>query len=125
MSDDAAPEAEAAPVYDRARLIADVRKNDQEAIAKAYAETFQNELGRLVLAHFLVQCGVGAVRGQAETAAQLRYQTGRHDAALELALAAGFDAASVAVGVMTGDLEGTTDDATYNHAYRPGAADEF
>ena len=76
----------------------------------------------------MANCGVGNMLGQADSAGQLRYQAGRHDAALELAAAAGFDQASIAVAILTDQLEGTLTDETYNHpdppAYVPGSNDD-
>jgi hypothetical protein len=123
--------ADPAPDFDVARLIADIRRGDEDQIAKAYRITFGNDLGRLVLAHFLVECGVGNHLGAPERATAMFYQAGRHDAALELAARAGLDQTSVSVGVMTDELQGTTDDVQFNHpadrgpAYLPGAHEEI
>jgi hypothetical protein len=118
----------ASPQFDSARLIADIRKGDAAAIAQAYLVVFNNELGRLVLAHHLLESGVGQIYGAAATDAQMRYGAGKTDGALELAQKAGFDPAAHAVSVMTGQLEGTTNDAAFNHpdppAYIPGADED-
>jgi hypothetical protein len=120
--------SQAAP-FDAARLIADVRKGDQEALARAYKATFDHALGRLVLADFLASHGVGRPYGAGASVGELRYACGQQDAALELARRAGFDAASIAVATMTDQLEGTTDDPAFNHAepqgYTPGLDEAF
>lgn len=121
--------AEAAPAFDVGKLIADVRKGG-EPVERAYRLLFDTELGRLVLAHHLAECGVGRRYGSEATAAQLRYSTGMQDAALELARMAGFDHVDHAVAVMTDHSEGTTDDAAFNHqpdlpVYVPGPGEEF
>lgn len=100
------------PVFDSARLIADVRKGDPQALADAYRHTFGHELGRLVLAHHLADCGVGSALGRED----LEYAAGRHDAAIALASKAGFDQASLAVAVLTDTLEGATHDGP-SYAY--------
>lgn len=94
--------------FDAARLIADVRRGDETALAQAYKHTFGNALGRLVLAHHLVECGVGNALG----AEGLKYAAGKHDGALQLASRAGFDQAAVAVAVLTDELEERSDDET-------------
>ncbi|MGH6955296.1 MAG: hypothetical protein ACREEW_01370 [Caulobacteraceae bacterium] len=111
----------AAPDFDAARLIADVRKGDPAALAQAYKITFGHDLGRLVLAHHMAECGVGNALGGAQSAGALRYQAGRHDAALALASAAGFDQASIAVAVLSDTLQGTQDDDAFNHPSDPSA----
>lgn len=89
-----------------AELVAAIREQDADAMAEAYRRTFQGPIGRLVLAHHLYCMGVGAPIGPEDN----RYNAGRHDAALDLADKAGFSAASMAVGVLTGDLEHEHDD---------------
>jgi hypothetical protein len=92
--------------FDAVKLIADIRAGDGEAMAQAYRATFGGDLGRLVLAHHLQECGVGNALGDEN----LKYRAGRHDGALLLASKAGFDAVSIAVAVMTDQLEGNTDE---------------
>lgn len=111
MADDAAP-----PPFDAARLIADLRKGDPAAISQAYKRTFGDEMGRLVLGHFMSECGVGAVFNAHATDAELRYQVGQYNAALTLAQMAGYDQSSAISEVFTGELEGNTDDEVFNHA---------
>jgi len=117
--------------FDAARLIADLRRGDPGAIAQAYRITFAAELGRLVLAHHLAECGVGNALAPSATSGQtLFYAAGRHDGALLLATAAGYDQASLAVAVLTDQLEGTSDDAAFNHpapleGYEPGSDEDF
>lgn len=107
--------SETHPAFDAARLIAEVRRGDGEAIDRAYKATFDNALGRLVLAHHLAECGVGNRLG----AENLKYAAGMHDAALSLALKAGFDQASIAVAVLTDNLEERSTDETSR--YEPAA----
>jgi hypothetical protein len=95
------------PKFDAARLIAAIREgapNRGELLAQAHSVVFGSEMGRLVLLNFLAENGVGGIFGHEISDAQLRYQAGRHDAALELALAAGFDAVNVAAAVLTETL---------------------
>ena len=119
MSEDAAP-----PAFDAARLIADVRKGEPEAIAQAYQRVFGNDMGRLVLAHHLATCGVGGRFGPDLTDQQLRYAAGRHDAAIELATSALFDQAAIVVATLTDNLEGNShEEPAFN--YTPPSDDDF
>lgn len=100
---------------DAARLIAEVRRNDSDAIERAYRFVFGNDLGRLVLAHHMADCGVGNTLGETN----LKYRAGMHDGALQLALKAGFDQAAVAVAVLNDDLEERATDersSTFDYA---------
>lgn len=108
-----------APTFDAARLIADVRKGDPVALKQAYAVTFGNDLGRLVLAHHLAECGVGNALGVGGSTREMAYQAGRHDAALQLVTAAALDQASLVVAILTDNLEGTTDDDAFNYRSEP------
>lgn len=100
--------SEATPAFDAVKLIADIRAGDPRALDGAYRVTFGTELGRLVLAHHLQDCGVGnALGGQ-----DLAYRAGRHDGALALAAKAGFDAASIAVAVLTDQLQEPDNDGS-------------
>jgi hypothetical protein len=112
------PATPALPQIDAARLIADVRRRDEKALDEAYRLTFGGELGRLVLADHLVSNGVGRPLGREATP----YDLGAHDAALFLASCAGFDEASVAVAVLTDNLEGPDYErrARYDFADRSG-----
>ena len=87
-------------------LIAQIRAGDEIALEAAYKQVFGTDIGRLVLAHHLSEMGVGANFGFDN----LKYRAGRHDAALDLASKAGFDATTVSVAVLTDNLEGNTDD---------------
>lgn len=101
-----APTAEPALVFDTRRLIALVRLGDEEALARAYQMTFNTEVGRLVLAHHLMVCGVGnAIPINGANDQELRYLIGRHNAALDLASFAGLDQATIVVAALTGTLE--------------------
>lgn len=84
-------------------LAALIRQGDDDALKRAYKVTFGNDLGRLVLAHHLQECGVGNALGPSK----LKYAAGKHDGALSLASKAGFDQAAIAVGVLTDELEET------------------
>lgn len=96
-------------------LIAAIRLGDDEALARAYRAVFANDLGRLVLAHHLAECGVGNALGTDN----LKYAAGKHDGALLLALKAGFDQAAVAVGVLTDNLEERSDARSSGFDYAP------
>lgn len=100
------------PKFDAARLIAEVRRGEPGAIEQAYKVTFGNDLGRLVLAHHLAECGVGNALG----AEALKYKAGVHDAAISLASKAGFDQAAIAVGVLTDNLEERSDEQSSRFA---------
>jgi hypothetical protein len=100
---------DAAPRFDAARLMAELRENNPEAVAQAYSHVFDTGLGRLVLGLHLMDCGVGNRIGKpGMTDAELYYAVGRHDAAIELASKI-YDPASMAVSVITGKLEGKDD----------------
>ena len=110
---------------DIARLRADLRDNDEAGIIQAYHFVFNSEAGRLVLAHHLMECGVGNPI-LAGTDAELREAVGKHNAAIDLALKANFDQAAIAVGVLTGNLEETQDEQDQSaDAYIPPEDDEF
>lgn len=107
---------------DGQRLIFEVRRGDPDAIERAYKITFGHDLGRLVLAHHLAECGVGNPLGPDN----LKYAAGRHDGALALALKAGFDQAAVAVAVLTDNLEERTDESSgFAGGYIPSDDDDF
>lgn len=91
-------------------LIAAIRGGKPEAIDQAYRLTFAGDLGRLVLAHHLAECGVGNQLGREA----LEYVAGKHDGALLLASKAGYDQASISVAVLTDDLKGDEDDGSDN-----------
>lgn len=106
------PRKTAAPVQivDTHALMARLRAQDPAAIAQAYRMTFGSDLGRLVLAHHLAASGVGQIFGPDMDPVESRYRQGRHDGALDLFSRAGFDLASAALMVMTGQLEGRDDE---------------
>ena len=116
---------EAPRAFDAARLIADIRKGDPAAMDQAFKVTFGNDLGRLVLARHLADCGVGRQFNPAGWSdADLRYAVGVHDGALDLAVKAGFDQASVIAALATDTLEGETDEEpAFNYAPAPGSDD--
>ena len=116
---------EAPQALDGARLIAEVRRGDPSAIDRAYVATFGHELGRLVLAHHMADCGVGNTLGAAEE--NLAYRAGMHDGALMLASRAGFDQAAIAVAVLTDQLEERSDDpsSSFGDVYTPPPGDDF
>lgn len=93
--------SETVSAIDGRALAALIRQGDGDALDRAYKVTFGNELGRLVLAHHLSECGVGNALGPDN----LKYAAGMHDGALSLASKAGFDQAAIAVGVLTDELE--------------------
>lgn len=107
MPSDDAPQQTQPPTIDAKRLIAGLRARDAVATRQAYARTFGSEMGRAVLAHFLMECGVGRPI-TAETDAQLRELVGRHNAALDLADAASFGQPDLVVMVLTDTLETET-----------------
>lgn len=115
--------SESPSAIDGARLIAEVRRGDPDALDRAYKMTFGHDLGRLVLAHHLHECGVGQPLGKKG----LKYAAGKHDAAIDLAAKAGFDEAALAVAVLTDELEERTNDpsSNFNDAYIPPDDDDF
>jgi hypothetical protein len=113
--------SEPSSALDARALIAAVRQGDETALDRAYRLTFGHEMGRLVLAHHLAQCGVGDQLG----AANLKYAAGKHDGALQLAAMAGFDPAAIAVGVLTGDLEESGHEEPERFAFDALADEEF
>lgn len=115
---------DAPPAFDAGRLIADLRAGKPEAFEQAYKNTFGNTLGRMVLASFMADCGVGRpFRALGLSDAELRYAVGVHDAALDLAVKAGFDQASVIVALATDQLEGSDEnEPAFN--YTPPLGDD-
>lgn len=106
----AAARPDPAPAFDAHALIAQVRRDDPAALAQAYRLTFCNEWGRLVLADIAMQAGVGRKYGSAPDLYSVGYHMGGHDLALEILDRSGFDPASAVAMVMTGSLEGSTDE---------------
>lgn len=105
------------PAFDVHALIARVRAGDDAARKEAFQRVFGNELGRVVLAHIAADAGVGGRFGGVADLYSLGYHQGGHDLALELIEDAGFDQASVIAMVMTGQLEGTTDERSAGGGY--------
>lgn len=111
----AAPPAAPEPVVtlpglDVVRLIHLVRTGDEAAVQEAYRRTFGSEMGRFVLAHHASVNGVGGLWEGPMDAETSNYRHGAQDAALKLALTAGFDSTSIAVMVLTDRLEGSKHD---------------
>ncbi|MFC5346272.1 hypothetical protein ACETK8_15810 [Brevundimonas staleyi] len=109
------PELEPARGFDSARLIADVRLGDQDAIREAYRRTFGTAMGRVVLLHALASIGeIGAPRG-AESPEENNHKNGRGYAVLTMANLAGFDPVAVAAAGLTQTLEGADYERSYTH----------
>lgn len=105
------------PAFDVARLIADLRKGDESVLDRAYRLTFDNQVGRLVLANILKECGVGEPFGAGSSVDNIHFRAGAHDAGLNIAGRAGFDQAAIVAANFTAELEGNSpDDRSYNHA---------
>jgi hypothetical protein len=106
------PQLEPARGFDSARLIAEVRRGDEDSIAEAYRVTFGTALGRVVLLHALASIGrIGAPRGP-ETPEAANHLNGRGSAVLEIAGLAGFDPVAISAAGLTQTLEG----AAHEHA---------
>ena len=101
--------------FDHARLIADMRRGDPEAMAEAYRMTFGSDFGRLVLLDHLQKCGVGRQLGDES----LKYKAGMIDGAISLCVAAGYDQVSLAATVLTDQLEENPDGAAFFHPETP------
>lgn len=108
------------PALDAARLVADIRKNDPDAVDRAFRLTFDSDVGRLVLAIHLADCGVGNSFGPHLSDADLRYAAGRHDAAIALAQRARFDQAALIAAIFTDTLEERLTDETSTNPNGPG-----
>lgn len=96
-----------APKWDRQALIAMLREGNadrQKIVERAYQVVFADEPGRIVLLHFLQECGVGRLTGSQQTAGELRYGIGMMDAAIRLANAAGYDDAALAAALLHNEL---------------------
>lgn len=101
------------PDFDRAAVIARLRKGDEAELALAYRRTFGTDEGRFVLASILAEAGVGRKFGGDADAVQIAFHQGAHDCALEIMERAGFDPASAVLTVMTGHLEGRDDETAF------------
>ena len=95
-----------AAAFDVPFLVAQLREGQrgQAAVSQAYRSVFGSELGRFVLLHHLMACGVGRRFGPDPTAGQLRYSAGMMDSAIMLANEAGYDEAALAASVLTEEL---------------------
>ena len=116
------------PKFDVVKLAAQIRGSTDETqanalIDEAYRRVFAGDLGRLVLAHHLMICGVGSPFGADISDAELRYRIGRHDSAIELANMARQDAADLAVAVLSNELKEPEDER--RNSWVPPADDEF
>ena len=109
------PELEPAVTFDSARLIAEVRRGDEGAIAEAYRLTFGTALGRIVLLHALASIGEVGKPRMAETQEQSNHTNGRGFAVLEIARLAGFDHVAISAAGLTQALEGASYDRGYGH----------
>jgi hypothetical protein len=101
--------SDAAPVIDVPYLLAMVRQGESApaglaATRQAYRAVFGSELGRFVLLHHLMACGVGRRLGAQARAGQLRYSAGMMDSAIMLANEAGYDEAALAASVLSQEL---------------------
>lgn len=101
---------------DHERLVADLERDDPEAIAWAYAHVFAGPVGKLILTHQLAEAGVGLIRGPDMDPAEARYHDGRADHALRLLNLAGFGRMSAAHAVAANILEGQDDGNTSTDA---------
>lgn len=104
-----------APKFDAARLIADLRAGDPQALDDAYRATFCTDMGRLVLADFMSDMGVGRPIPIQLGDGELRQYVGQHNAALALAAKAGFDQSAIVAQVLSENLEGNSNDRRFNH----------
>lgn len=100
---------DAAPVIDVPYLLAMARQGEAApaglaATRQAYRMVFGSELGRFVLLHHLMACGVGRRIGPDASDAALRYSAGMMDSAISLANEAGYDEAAIAASVLTQEL---------------------
>jgi hypothetical protein len=112
------------PKLDTKRLIALLVMGDQVVIDEAYQRVFNTELGRVVLAHHMMECGVGNPI-TAETDSALREVVARHNAALELAAKAGIGQAAIVAATITGTLEENDDELRTPAYISDDASDEF
>jgi hypothetical protein len=99
-------ELEPAVSFDSARLIAEVRRGNEDAIAEAYRVTYGTALGRVVLLHALATIGLIGQPRAAETQDQSNHTNGRGWAVLEMARLAGFDHVAISAAGLTQTLEG-------------------
>lgn len=106
-------------LIDRAALIAALRRSDEAAIRRAYAQVFRGETGRLVLAHMLKEAGVGFGRPRDMGGSERAFMDGCAFAVIGTAKLAGFDQVSVLLAAFTDEIEGPTNDRS--GAYGPHA----
>jgi hypothetical protein len=98
-----------APAFDMPLLIAQLREGEgteagRSAVTRAYRMVFGSQVGRFVLLHHLMACGIGRRMGNECNDVQLRYAVGMMDAAITLANEAGYDEAALAASVLTEEL---------------------
>jgi hypothetical protein len=94
------------PALDVPYLVAQLREGErgEPAVRQAYRTVFGSEMGRFVLLHHLMACGVGRRLGCEGSDVQLRYSSGMMDSAIMLANEAGYDEAALAASVLTEEL---------------------
>lgn len=100
--------AEDVPTIDLPFLLAKLRDKDGDRdllLREAHRRIFASELGRIVLLNHLHDSGVGQIFGPGLSNDTLQYAIGRHDAAVQLAQAAGYDAVALAAAILTDTLE--------------------
>lgn len=95
---------------DHQKLLTDLKRGDERAIAWAYRHKFSDQVGRFILTHQMAEAGVGAIRGPGIDHGDSRYFDGRCDHALHLLNLAGFDSMSAAHAVAADILEGQDHD---------------
>lgn len=91
---------------DHARLVADLKADDGEAVAYAYAQAFAGPVGQLVLTHQLAEAGVGSPRDPKMTALERADHDGAARHALRLLTLAGYGRMSAAHAIAADVLEG-------------------
>jgi hypothetical protein len=95
---------------DHARLVADLKAENGEAVAYAYATLFNGPLGQLVLSHQLALAGVGTPRDPRMSALERADHDGAARHALTLLEMAGYGRMSAAHLVAADALEGQDHD---------------
>lgn len=95
---------------DHARLMDDLKADDQRAVAYAYRKVFGGALGRLVLTHQLADAGVGQWREPKMGALERAHYDGEAAHALRMLDHAGFGSLSAAHLIAANSLEGQDHD---------------
>lgn len=95
---------------DHARLLADLKADNGEAVAYAYASLFDSAVGKLVLSHQLAMAGVGTARDPRMTALERADHDGAARHALTILEMAGYGRMSAAHLVAADALEGQDHD---------------